>query len=106
MQMQEPTDVANDNNSNNKLTSHTPVPNVPVVNTRVQLGVGQAFAYQGTTRGSLGAQIPFNLHHGAHPVNIMPVNTPSGVPRSLHPSYNVRHGWRSFVSNMLIKLAH
>ncbi|KAF8500868.1 hypothetical protein F5888DRAFT_1309200 [Russula emetica] len=50
----------------------------------VQLGVGQAFAYQGTRGGSSGAQIPFNPHHGAHPVNTMPVNP----PRSLHPGYN------------------
>ena len=59
--------------------------------THVQMGVHRAYAYQGTTGGSSGAQIPLNLHHGPHPVNAMAVNTShSGVPRSLHSIYNVR----------------
>jgi hypothetical protein len=60
---------------------------------RAQLGIRQAFTYPGTRRGSSGAHIPLNPHHGVHPVNTMPVNPPPiglGGPRSLHPGYNVR----------------
>ena len=64
-------------------------------------GVDQAFAYQGTRGGSSGAQVPLNLHHGAHRVNAIPH---SGGPRSLYPGHAVRSG--SSVLYMLIKLAH
>ena len=75
----------------------------------VQSGVHQTAAFQGT-RGSSGAQIPFNTHHGAHlgpqVVNVGLIHLQSGGTRPLQPtgSYDVRQ--RSSVLHILIKLVH
>lgn len=51
---------------------------------RVQLGVGQAYTYQGTIGGRYRDQIPFNLDHGAYPVDDLTVYPPHSSGE-LHP---------------------
>jgi hypothetical protein len=49
----------------------------------------QTYAYQGfapTAGGHYSGQIPFNPHHGAHPVN----DTIVFPPHLVHPGYSVR----------------
>jgi hypothetical protein len=72
--------------SDTQVQSHRQMP--------VQLGVSQAYMYQGTREECYSGQIPFDFHHGSdgtHHVNNMTVYPPhGGEVNSFLSGYSVR----------------